>query len=254
MQPAPTASRTGDAARPRGLARRVLFFARRRGAGAVGVQLGRWGLEYAVGRGRLLLGRPPGTFRFAGADLAYVHDAAGFTWANERAVEVAVARHALRSAAGERVLEVGNVLAHYGERGHLVVDKYEDGPGVVRRDVLDLGPQDGPFDLVLSISTVEHVGWDEQPRDEEAAVRALARLRSLVAPGGRLVVTVPVGYHPRLDAAIRGGALAGGELRALRRGGRGRPWREVPVHRVWDAPYDFLTYTASGVLVADVPA
>lgn len=48
------------------------------------------------------------------------------------------------------------------------------------RDLLDVtGAQDGPFDLVLSVNTIHHL------RDHD---RVLPHLRSLLAPGGHLVV------------------------------------------------------------------
>lgn len=54
---------------------------------------------------------------------------------------------------------------------HDVVDKYEGAPGVRNVDVLD--NEDGDLDYVASISTLEHVGWDEQERDADKALRAL---------------------------------------------------------------------------------
>ena len=43
---------------------------------------------------------------------------------------------------------------------------------------IDLGGI-GPFDLIVAISTLEHVGWDESPRDPAKAPRAVEVLRSL---------------------------------------------------------------------------
>ena len=151
---------------------------------------------------------------------------------------------------GARILEVGNVLSHYQAVDHVVADKYERAPGVLNRDVLDLGAL-GEFDLVLAISTLEHVGHDEQPRDSEKAVRAVRALRALLAPGGRLVMTVPVGYHPGLDAALRDGDLGAVSLRSLRRERLGPHWREVPAESAWGASYDFLLYSARAVVVAE---
>ncbi len=38
------------------------------------------------------------------------------------------------------------------------MDKYESGPGVFKRDALDLNDLE-QLDLVAVISTIEHVGW-----------------------------------------------------------------------------------------------
>lgn len=113
---------------------------------------------------------------------------------NERAVEVAVALDWLPTEG--RGLEVGNVLGHYGVTGHRVVDLTEEAPGVDNLDVFQIH---GRYDWIVSISTVEHVGWDVTPRDPDAAARAIDYLTGLLAPGGRMLITVPGGYHPPLD-------------------------------------------------------
>jgi hypothetical protein len=100
------------------------------------------------------------------------------------------------------------------------------------------------------------VGRDERPRDPAKAKRAVAALRSLLAAGGRLVITVPVGYNPELDAALRDGEIQFTCAAALRRDGSGPRWRAVTRAEVFSAPYDFLRYSARGVLFAviDAPA
>ncbi len=144
---------------------------------------------------------------------AYLAHRRNYTWLNERAVEVPIARAAVDAAEG-RVLEVGNVLGHYVPVSHVVLDRYEQAPRRDNADVLEF-EDEGGFDLIVSVSTLEHVGWDERPRDPSAAERAFAHLRGLLAPGGSLVVTLPVGSNRVLDEAIRGGRLELSELRAL---------------------------------------
>jgi SAM-dependent methyltransferase len=158
----------------------------------------------------------------------------------ERAVEVPVAQRLVERHRGERILEVGNVLSHYGPVGHEVVDKYERAPEVRNADVLDL-PAAPAYDLIVSVSTLEHVGRDEEPHEPERAVRAFEHLRGLLRPGGTLFATVPVGYNAALDRALAGG---GHGVRALRRG----PWREVDPAEALECAYDFLVYRAEAVL------
>lgn len=169
-----------------------------------------------------------------------LHRLHGLTWTTERAVEVPVAQRALERHRGKRILEVGNVLSHYMPVAHEIVDKYERAPGVRNIDVLDLPPQPS-YDLILTISTLEHVGRDEEPREPERAIRALEHLRRMLAPGGALLATVPAGYNPALDRALPG---SGVELSAMRRG----PWREVDPAEAFECPYDFLVYSASAVI------
>ena len=130
------------------------------------------------------------------------------------------------------------MLSHYRPQGHLVVDKYEQAPGVLNRDVLELGEL-GEFELVVAISTLEHVGLGRGAAPAGGRARGACRaLRERLAPGGRLVITHPVGYNPDLDEALRsgarpahasGGAAARGPKDALgagaARGGVARPVR-----------------------------
>jgi SAM-dependent methyltransferase len=217
-----------------------------RGLRPVAGDFARWGSRLLAGLPWTARGRR-GTFAFQGERHPYLFHPHKRTWLTERAVEVPVVQAIVDRHAGARVLEVGNVLSHYRPQRHLVVDKYEHAPGVLNRDVLELGDL-GPFDLVVAISTVEHVGWDETPRDPAKAVSAIGALRSLLAPGGTLVVTVPVGYNPALDRALRDGQVSFSQLAALRRSG-GTSWREARPEEVWTVPYDFLMYSARAVLV-----
>lgn len=145
-------------------------------------------------------------FRFRGAELPYFAHHYNATWRSERIVEIPLADQFMRTRQEQRGLEVGNVLSHYRPTSHRVLDKYERSADVLNVDVLDYRP-DERWDFIISISTLEHVGWDEEPKDEGKTLRAVRHLRSLLAPDGRMFVTVPRGYHPGLDAAIRDRAL-----------------------------------------------
>ena len=124
--------------------------------------------------------------------------------ADERAIEIpwVLARYA-----GERrVLDVGTVFAepayvaglHELGISDLVTVDLAAGATVVA-DVRDLPFEDGRFDLVLCVSTLEHVGRDnavyavDAPREEDGDEAALRELRRVLAAGGRLLVTVPTG-------------------------------------------------------------
>ena len=216
-----------------------------RGPRPVVGDLARWGTGLVAGLPWMLAGSH-GDFELDGQRYPYLYNRHKFTWLTERAVEVPVAQALVDGHAPDRVLEIGNVLSHYRPQQHVVVDKYEQAPGVLNRDVLDLGDL-GRFDLIVAISTLEHVGWDESPRDPSKAKRAIDVLRSLLAPGGVLAITVPVGYNPAFDAALSSGEVPLDRAVALRRAG-GTRWREVTPAAVWSVPYDFLLYRARAVL------
>jgi SAM-dependent methyltransferase len=213
--------------------------------------------DFARFGGRLLAGLPwtltgsRGEFSLDGESYAYLYHPYKRTWLTERAVEVPVVQRIVDRERDGRVLELGNVLSHYRSQSHLVVDKYEEAPGVVNRDILDLEDL-GSFDLVVAVSTLEHVGRDEEPRRPEAALEALLAVRSRLDPGGRLVLTLPVGYNPPFDAALRRGAVPLARASALRRAGGGTRWRQVPLGEAWSAPYDFLMFSARAVVFAEV--
>lgn len=132
------------------------------------------------------------------ADYAY-----NTTLLNERAVELPVVWAWMRPEL--RTLELGNVLGHYpGAPERTVVDRYEVAPGVQNIDVFDLT---GTYEQIVAISTVEHIRWDEPGQREPGGSQvAVEHLLSLLARGGRLLVTVPTGHNAPLDEWLMDGA------------------------------------------------
>ena len=155
---------------PTALGERVRAAVAERGARPVAGAFARWGTELVAGLPRSARGGHR-SFAFGGREYRYLHHRYNFSWLTERAVEVPVVQAMIEDHAGGPVLEVGHVLGHYRPSRHLVVDKYEQAPGVLNRDATDLADL-GEFGLIVAISTLEHVGRDEAPRDPDAAGRA----------------------------------------------------------------------------------
>lgn len=157
------------------------------------------------------------TFTYHGTRLTECDDPYNATRDNERAVEIPVAKWFMSTSYGSGV-EVGNVLAHYGcKTQRLIVDLFEPGTDVLNADVRDctfVG-----LDFVVSVSTVEHVGWDDD-HDPKAAVLALTHMRSFLKPEGTMLVTVPLGYNPPLDEALFAGTGTKRECTLVRERGR----------------------------------
>lgn len=142
------------------------------------------------------------SFKVGDQHLPYFVHPYNTTWRNERAVEVPLALDFIERQKTSNGLEFGNVLTHYGRPIDLkTVDKYERGPGVENCDIVEFAPSDR-FDFIVSISTIEHVGWDEPTRDASKLDEAFLHLRNLLAPGGRLFLTAALGYNPHLDKAV----------------------------------------------------
>ena len=224
----------------------------------------RWGVRYVLATTFLLLFLPiwrrrpslvgrEREFVFQGRSLAYLFRRYNMTWLNERCVEIPVALHMIERFQPGSVLEVGNVLAHYQHHDHDVVDKYEVAPGVVNADVADFSPSK-QYDLIVSISTMEHVGWDERPREAGKAVRALIGLRKHVRKGGHVIVTVPLGYNADLDGALAKGEVPFLERYYLKRISANNRWVETDEASVqdcgWDAPFRGTNAVLVGVLDA----
>lgn len=141
----------------------------------------------------LTMGRK--AFCYNGKSLRYFCHWYNTTFLNERAVEVAAAIELLKIHQGKNVLEIGNVLSHYTDIPRQVLDKYEKGEGVIHEDIVDFHP-DTQYDLIVSVSTLEHVGFDETPKDPAKFARAVRHVKTMLKPGGTLFVTIPVGYNP----------------------------------------------------------
>lgn len=167
---------------------------------------------------------------------------------SERAVELPLIWHIVQQFDGQRILEIGNVLSHYFPTHHDVVDKYERAPGVINEDVVEYSPLE-KYDLIVSISTLEHVGWDEASRDADKIPLALARLLDLLKPTGTLITTVPLGYNPYLDEHIRNGTIRFDRQHYLKRVSADNRWREVAWEEVDGAAYGRPYFYANALVI-----
>lgn len=190
---------------------------------------------------------------FRGESIPLVYALHNVTWANERCVELALARRFLDGIAGERILEVGHVTPHYFGGGHTVVDKYE--PGALQVDIVDF-ESDRRFEQILSISTFEHIAFDEaggaeEPEAVSAKIRAAVdRCLALLAPGGTFAITVPMGYNPALDEMIAADELGCDRATWFKRF-PGRQWREVEREEGLECRYGSPYAFANGIMLAE---
>ncbi|MBC8244292.1 MAG: hypothetical protein H8E20_07845 [Verrucomicrobia bacterium] len=189
-------------------------------------------------------------FIFEGKTLPLCYHRYNMTWANERAVEVPVAAEFLRRFADKRVLEVGNVTPHYLDTAHTVLDKFERGPGIVNEDIADFAPGER-FDLILSVSTFEHIGFDDEADGDsgEKIAQAITTCRGLLAAAGQLVITLPLGYNPALDRMIAAGQLGSERATFLKRTGR-LAWQSVDAEAALASEYGRPFPYANAVMIA----
>jgi len=169
-------------------------------------------------------------FNFNGRKLNYFRHNFNLAYENERTIEVAIVEDFLRQLAKDaRILEVGNVLTHYGfnKITRDVLDKYDPAPHVINEDVVSFNPL-VKYDAIFSISTLEHVGWDEDVRDPEKIIAAVANLTSnCLAPHGVMLVTVPLGYNAYFDEQLSKGSSYFSEKYFFKRISSKNQWRQV---------------------------
>lgn len=162
-------------------------------------------------------------FTWNGQTLGYFDHPYNSTARNMRRVEIPIARWFIARCQG-LILEVGNVLAHYEHVPWPVVDIREH--GAINADVMRWKP-DFPVDLLISISTIEHIGFGKFAKTT-AAVKpsdVLKRFRSFLSKGGQAVMTAPTGYNRVLDDELRAGTLGADRMWFMRLAGDNE-WQE----------------------------
>lgn len=166
---------------------------------------------YASGRyydsiGWYLRPKPRSTaFKFN--DITYVlsYIKTDHAYRTERVVEIPLGKEfIIRHHHKNRLLEVGNTMQYYMFDTNIwwdIVDKYEKHKGVLNEDILEFSPKE-KYDAILSISTLEHVGFDEEPQDDSKSLKAFESVYNLLKPKGNALITVPLGYNPEIDRLL----------------------------------------------------
>jgi hypothetical protein len=190
------------------------------------------------------------TFPFQGKPLPYLLHRYNMTWASERCVEVPIARSILQTYPPGETLEVGNVLSHYGPVQHDILDKFEKGAGVINEDVITFTPAKR-YGLIISISTFEHIGFDDETEGSSAEKikDAIKACLNLLQPNGRLVITVPIGYNPELDSMLLQSGLGSREESYLKKYGS-LDWRECSKNEALACRYKKPFPYANAIAVA----
>lgn len=187
-------------------------------------------------------------FVFRGKRFGYATYWYSHTFLTERHVEVSIGKDFLKRHKGERILEIGNVLSHYFPDPHTIVDKYEIAPGVINEDVISYAAKQ-KFDAIISISTLEHVGYEERPMEPKKILSAIENLKRLVKKGGEILITVPIGYNPYLDKMLKTEELKFTEEYYLRRTSERNDWVQTDKAKALKARFDSPFQAANAILV-----
>lgn len=188
------------------------------------------------------------TFFFNGKQYNYFYGHYFYAWATERTIEIPIFSDIVSHYKGKLILEIGNVLSHHQSIDHRVVDKYEKGEGVINADIVDF-KLPTKFDLIISISTLEHVGWDEQPKDPRKIVMAIDNIRSLLSESGEFWMTIPLGYNKYLEGLLIHGGIDLSAIYFMKRISRDNSWIECPWNQVKSVRYGYPYNNANGLLI-----
>ena len=129
------------------------------------------------------------TFLFQGIKYHYIFHSYCTTWKNERCAIIPIALDIVQKYTenGKNILEVGNVISHVRSVVHDVVDKYEIADGVRNEDIAYYDTSK-KYDLIISLVTIQHVGYTEFPRDPSKILRAMENLKNLLTPDGTIIL------------------------------------------------------------------
>ena len=192
------------------------------------------------------------TFTFEGGIYNYFYHKYNTTWRNERAVEIPIIWKIVKEHRNQqkRILEIGNVLSHYFDVNHTIVDKYEKVEGVINEDVVNFqSPK--KYDLIISISTLEHVGWDmgDSPRNTIKILQVIENLKSCLGPSGKMVVTLPLGYNRIMDKLLNKSKIKFTKQYYLKQISRNNKWKEVDWNECRGTKYDFLHHSTRALII-----
>lgn len=188
------------------------------------------------------------TFLMDGKTYHYFYHKYNHTWRNERTVEIPIVWDILKKYQGKAILEVGNVLSNYFSISHDVLDKYDDGKGVINEDVIDF-KSSKKYDLIVSISTLEHVGWDEEIKESDKILYAIENLKSCLADMGMLIVTMPLGYNSYLDTLIKEKRIEFTKTYFMKRITSDNKWAETAWEDVKDLKFSYDPVFANGLII-----
>jgi len=203
-------------------------------------------------------------FFFQGKKFPYFWHRYNTTWGNERAIEVPIVMNYIKEAFNrkKRILEFGAVLIHYCPAKWDILDKYEKGPAkwdildkygkgknIINKDVIGFRPLN-KYDLIVSISTLEHVGFDEDIKDQIKIIKAIENLKeNCLKSGGKGIITMPIGYNIEMDKLLFGNKLKFDKKIFLKRINKNNEWEEILEEEAKKIKYNFPFSSANSIVV-----
>lgn len=135
------------------------------------------------------------------------------------------------------MLEVGAVLPHYFTPKWDILDKFERGKEIVNEDVVNFTPKE-KYDLIVSISTLEHVGFDDDIKEPKKILRAIENLKTnCLNNKGEMIITLPLGYNLVMDELLFSGKLGFNKEYFMGRITKDNCWKEITKENAKGARY-----------------
>lgn len=161
------------------------------------------------------------------------------SWRNERTLEIPIIQQLIKDNLELNILEIGCVLKHYKSspiNDWTIIDKYEQFDNVINEDIVKYKPEK-KFDLIVSVSTIEHIGIDDGTTNPGKAIYAINHVvDNFLNKNGRFAFTIPIGYNKRLDQCIFNNEISISEKYYFLRISKSE-WKEVAESRILDAIY-----------------
>jgi hypothetical protein len=188
------------------------------------------------------------------------------SWNSERVAEIPIILdYLIQDMSGKRkILEFGNVLSQFikCERKWDILDKYSEGEGVIHEDIIDFKPKE-KYDLIISISTLEHVGLNENVEvvghdftlyDNIKTEKAIKNIKeNCLKPNGRMVFTIPLGYNLALDNSLFYDKMGFDKLIYMKRISKNNLWKEIKFEEIdyslncYGHPFPCANYICVGI-------
>lgn len=187
------------------------------------------------------------SFHLAGKKYNYFIDKENSVY-TERVVELAYILEYLKLQKYENILEIGNVLSKYVKTSHIVLDKYEKGNNIINEDAAFFN-NGKKFSSIISISTFEHIGFDEPVFEPGKIKKALNNAINLLEENGELLITVPLGYNPEVEEIIQMQKVSFTKVYFLKRVSKLNLWEETSLEDAVKYPYGSIYPAANAIAI-----
>lgn len=187
-------------------------------------------------------------FNYNGSRLEYFQHPKNLVWTNERGIEIPIIIDYIKKSSAQNILEVGAVLPHYyPQLKHDVVDKFEKNIGIINEDIITFHPST-KYDLIVSISTLEHVGFEDDLKDSEGILKAINNLKeNCLAEKGKIIITLPLGYNKDVDRYLFDKRLGFSQEYYFKKKSVLNTWEEINPEEARKVKFD--RFSAQGIVI-----